>query len=98
MCAHRQSDVTFLLSAGNDYDSTDEILLIEQVNISGSCILADRAYGTTAIQTYILGQEASYVIPPKSNILDPWPVNWDLYKERRLLFPRKKLGNKEKLY
>ncbi len=77
--------VTFLLSAGNDYDSTHAIPLMEQIEIRGSRILADRAYGTAAIRTYILEQEASYVIPPKSNALDPWPVDWYLYKERHLV-------------
>ena len=33
--------VTFLLSAGNDHDSTHAIQLLEQVNISGSSVLAD---------------------------------------------------------
>ena len=37
--------VTFLLSPGNDHDSTHAIRLLEQVNIRGSHVLADRAYG-----------------------------------------------------
>ena len=31
--------VTFLLSAGNDHDSTHAIQLLEQVNINGSSVL-----------------------------------------------------------
>ena len=77
--------VTFLLSAGNDHDSTHAIQLMEQVNISGSSILADRAYGAASIRAYIGEHEASYVIPPKSNVSDPWPVDWYLYKERHLV-------------
>ena len=42
--------VTFLLSAGNDHDSTHAIQLLEQVNISGSSVLADRAYHPSSAQ------------------------------------------------
>ena len=48
-----------------------------KVKISGSNVLTDRAY--------ISEQGASYVIPPQSNISDPWPVDWWLYKERHLV-------------
>ncbi len=76
--------MTFLLSAGNDYDSTHAIQLMERIKIRGSRILADRAYGAAAIRTYISEHGASSVIPPKSNTLNPWPVDWYLYKERHL--------------
>ena len=77
--------MTFLLSAGNDHDSTHAVQLLEQLNISGSSVLADRAYGAASIRTYIEEHGASYVIPPKSNVSDPWPVDWHLYKERHLV-------------
>ena len=57
--------VKFLLSAGNDYDSVHAVELLEQVKITGSNILADRAYGAQAIREYISGRGASYVIPPQ---------------------------------
>ena len=28
---------------------------------------------------------ASYMIPPQSNVFEPWPVDWHLYKERHLV-------------
>lgn len=49
------------------------------------CGLADRAYGARAIREYISEHGASYVIPPQSNVSDPWPVDWHLYKERHLV-------------
>ncbi len=73
------------LSAGNDHDSVHAVELLEKVKISGSNVLADRAYGAKAIRAYISGQGASYVIPPQSNVSDPWPVDWRLYKERHLV-------------
>ena len=77
--------VEFLLSPGNDHDSVHVIELLKQTEISGSNILADRAYGTEAIRTYIEQSGASYTIPPRNNILEPWPVDWWLYKERHLV-------------
>ena len=77
--------MTFLLPPGNDHDSSHAIRLPEQVHIRESRVLADRAYGAAAIRDYIGELGASYVIPPKSNTPDPWPVDWHLYKERHLV-------------
>ena len=77
--------VEFMLSAGNDHDSVHAVELLKKVETSGSNVLADRAYGARTIQAYILEQGASYVIPPQSNVSDPWPVDWCLYKERHLV-------------
>ena len=77
--------VEFMLSAGNDHDSVHAVELLEKVEISGSNVLADRAYGAKTIRAYISEQGASYVIPPQSNVSDPWPVDWCLYKERHLV-------------
>ena len=77
--------VEFMLSAGNDHDSVHAVELLEKVKISGSNVLADRAYEAKTIRAYISEQGASYVIPPQSNVSDPWPVDWWLYKERHLV-------------
>ena len=45
--------VEFLLSAGNDHDYVHAVELLEQVKLSGSNILADRAYGAQSIREYI---------------------------------------------
>ena len=77
--------VTFLLSPGNDHDSIHAIELLRRIEISGSSILADRAYGAQAIRTHISKRGGCYVIPPQSNVSDPWPVDWHIYKERHLI-------------
>ena len=46
--------------------------LPKKVEISGSNVLADRAY--------ISEQGARYVIPPQMNVSDSWPVDGCLYK------------------
>ena len=75
----------FLLSAGNDHDSTHAIEILERIEISGSSVLADRAYGAKKIRAYISEHGANYVIPPQRNVSQPWPVDWWLYKERHLV-------------
>ena len=89
-----ENPVKFLLSAGNAHDSLHAVELLKKVRISESAVLADRAYGARTIREYIWDHRASYVIPPKSNVSDPWPVDWFLYKERHLVecFSRKSSG------
>ena len=77
--------VTFLLSAGNDHDSIHAIELLDTIEINGSNVLADRAYGAQAVRDYISVHGASCVIPPQSNSAEPWQVDWHLYKERHLV-------------
>ena len=77
--------LAFLLSPGNDHDSKHAVSLLGQVNIEGSNVLGDKAYGAKAIRDYIESQEASYTIPPKNDVADPWPVDWYAYKERHLV-------------
>ncbi len=76
--------VEFMLSAGNDHDSVHAVELLKKVEISGSNVLADRAYGAKTIRAYLLERGVSYVIPSQSNVSEPWPVDWWLYKERHL--------------
>ena len=68
--------LAFLLSPGNDHDSRHAIPLLGTIDITGSNILGDKAYGTKAIRDYIADKEAKYTIPPKSN--DPHPWQWTI--------------------
>ncbi len=77
--------IFFMLSPGNEHDSKHAIPLLKQINIKGSNILGDKAYGAQAIRDYILSQEATYTIPPQSNCTAPWLVDWHTYKERHLV-------------
>jgi len=77
--------VEFSLSPGNDHDSTHAIELLSKVELTGSNVLGDRAYGTGEIRGYITDCQASYTIPPKSNTRNPWKCDWWLYKERHLV-------------
>ena len=77
--------LAFLFSSGNDHDSKHAVPLPRQIEIEGSNILGDKAYGAKAIQDYIDSQNVVYMIPPKSDVNDPWLVDWHTYKERHLI-------------
>lgn len=77
--------LALMLSSGNDHDSVHAVALLEQVDIEDSNILGDKAYGAQAIRDYIISQNATYTIPPKSDVKNPWPVDWYTYKERHLV-------------
>ena len=67
--------VKFLLSAGNDNDCVHAVELLENVELRGSNVLADRAYGARSIWEYISKHGMHYVIPPQSNVSNPWPLD-----------------------
>ena len=75
----------FLLSPGNDNDSTHAIELMDMTDIAGSNLLGDKAYGTKKILAYIKERGAAVVIPPKRNAKEPWVADDYLYKERHLV-------------
>ena len=77
--------LAFLLSSGNDHDSKHAVPLLSQIDIKGSNILGDKAYGAKTIRDYIDSQNAVYTIPPQSNVSDQWPIDWYTYKERHLV-------------
>ena len=58
------------LTGGQISDITVAYELLEHVDVSGSIVMADKAY------------EAAYCIPPKSNTAEPWEVDWWQYKKR----------------
>ena len=68
--------LAFLLSSGSDHDSKHAVPLLSQIDIGGSNILGDKAYGAKAIREYIVSQDAVYTIPPQSNVCEPWSIDW----------------------
>ena len=59
--------------------------LLKKLEIAGSNILGDKAYGAKKIRDYISSQNATYTIPPRENCPKPWLVDWHTYKERHLV-------------
>ena len=74
-----------MLTGDQVHDSKAAVDVLSEIDISGSNILGDKAYGTEKIRTYITEQNAKYTIPPRENNPDPWYCDYWLYKERHLV-------------
>ena len=72
------------LTGGQVNDGITLQKCLEQLDISGSNILADKAYGSRENLEYITNRNANFCIPPKSNAVDPWYCDFAHYKERHL--------------
>ena len=77
--------MNFILSGGQTYDSKAAIELLSGVDITGSHILADKAYGAASIRKYITEQGGEYTIPPRRDIKEPWYYDRDRYKHRHVI-------------
>jgi len=74
-----------MLTGGQVHDSKTAIKTLSELEIAGSNILGDKAYGTAEIKKYITEHNAEYTIPPRENNPDPWFCDFWLYKERHLV-------------
>lgn len=59
-----ENPVEFLLSRGNEYNSTHVIELLIKINNFESNILGDKSYGSKSISEYITEQNAAYTTSP----------------------------------
>ena len=64
--------MTLTLTGGQVNDGVMLKSALESLNIKGSTVLADKAYGSIDNRTYLTDQNADYCIPPKSNMKEPW--------------------------
>lgn len=69
------------LSGGQISDITIALDLLDHIEVP-DVVLADKAYGSEEFGKKIEEMGSSYCIPPKTNIQEPWDVDWWLYKER----------------
>jgi transposase len=77
--------IRLCLTAGHIHDCTVAVEVLSGVALSGSVVLADKAYGSLDIRTYIESQGATFCIPPKSNAVHPWSCDFHHYKERHVV-------------
>ena len=77
--------LSFVLAAGQVHDATVATRVLDQVDISGSTILADKAFTAYSFREYIADRDADFCIPPKSNESDPWFCDFIHYKERHVV-------------
>ena len=71
------------MTAGQVHDSRKAVEILSELNIQGSNILADKAYGTREIREYIEEKGGRYTIPPKSNTKEKWECDYHTYHIRK---------------
>jgi len=77
--------VRLLFTGGEVSDCKVAVPLMQGFELAGVAVLGDKAYGTVEILTYIHSNGGTFVIPPKSNTVDPWECDFYHYKERHLV-------------
>ena len=84
VAADARTAITFSLSAGNDHDAPQSRLLLEDLGPmpEGLPLLMDKAYEGDETRQLVLDLGMVPVVPPKSNRLNPWSYNEELYKKR----------------
>jgi transposase len=84
VAADARTAITFSLSAGNEHDAPLGRLLLEDLGPmpEGLPLLMDKAYEGDETRQLVLDLGMVPVAPPKSNRLNPWSCNEELYKKR----------------
>ena len=84
VAADARTAITFSLSAGSDHDAPQGRLLLEDLGPmpEGLPLLMDKAYEGDETRQLVLDLGMVPVVPPKSNRLNPWSYNEELYKKR----------------
>ena len=84
VAADDRTAIAFRLSPGNDHDAPQGRLLLEDLGPmpEGLPLLMDKAYEGNETRQLVLDLGMIPVVPPKSNRLDPWEYDRELYKKR----------------
>ena len=84
MAANARTAVEFILSAGQLHDAPQGRLLMETVGKQKTVIplLMDSAYEDDLTRYIAQMLNFNPVVPPKSNRLEPWEYDKELYKQR----------------
>ncbi len=77
--------VRLMISEGQRNDITCAIPLLEQIDIEGSHVLADRGYDSSHLIDYIYDHGGEPTIPSRKGAKFERRCDWWLYKERHLV-------------
>nr|WP_246247014.1 transposase [Candidatus Methylobacter favarea] len=72
--------IKFILTGGQKAECQQAVPLLE--NVKASAVLADKAYDTDELRTWLTGRGIKAVIPPKSNRKEKIECDYSHYKER----------------
>lgn len=85
VAADARTAVTFSLSPGHAHDAPEGRRLMKKLPcqvLTASHLIMDRAYEGDETRQLTLSLGFHPVVPPKSNRLDPWEYNKEMYKKR----------------
>ena len=84
VAADARTAVAFARSPGNAHDAPEGRKLLSGVDIPSGAesLIMDRAHEDDATRQLSLDLGLDPVVPPKSNRLEPWEYNRELYKRR----------------
>lgn len=85
VAADARTAITFALSPGHVHDAAEGRKLIASMHIPSNepvHLLMDRAYEGNETRQLALDLGFVPVVPPKSNRLQPWEYNREMYKRR----------------
>lgn len=74
-----------MLTGGEVHDSKMMEPALDELEIKGSFVLGDKAFGSKRNREYLSARGAQYCIPPKGNNPNPWECDYWHYKERHLV-------------
>jgi len=74
--------VNFSLSPGNAGDAPEGRILLKATTLSAKYMIMDRAYEGDVTRQLVLDLGLTPVVPPKSNRIEPWQYDREMYKKR----------------
>ena len=81
----RMQVLNVILTGGQIHDSKPVVELFKGIELKGKRVLADKAYSTEFIRSYLQGQGAVVCIPDKINFKFKHDFDSDLYKRRNIV-------------
>ena len=84
VAADARTAITFSLSPGNVHDAEPGRQVLERLagNQSIKYVIMDKAYEGDQTRQLVLDLNFEPVVPPKSNRIDPWEYDKEMYKKR----------------
>jgi transposase len=82
VAAGPQAAVSFSLSPGNAHDAEPGRELLKATPLQASFVLMDKAYEGEETRQLVLDLGMTPVVPPKSNRVEPWEYDKEMYKKR----------------
>jgi len=82
VAADARTAVSFSLSPGNAGDAPEGRKLLKETTLSTKHVIMDRAYEGDETRQLVFDLGLIPVVPPKSNRIEPWEYDRQMYKKR----------------